>query len=98
MWVNGLPTEAATRRIDGQQWTMQEELLAALVERVDSWGLHEAYRSTPKSFHKHLPDKPITVRRPGQGEAGGNNAHRPRRRAEADAGQADAFFANTPKF
>jgi hypothetical protein len=61
--VNGLPPEAATWRVDGQQWTTVHELLAALVERTDMWGLANARL---KTGGKGLPNHPLRVPRPGE--------------------------------
>jgi hypothetical protein len=67
VWVNGLPQEAATRRVDGWQWTVQEELLAMLLERVDTWGLANARLAADSKTRRALSDaKPIEVPRPGK--------------------------------
>lgn len=61
----GLPPEAAIWRVDGQQWTLAEELLAVIAERTDQWGLFHAYLQTDRKGRSHLPDKPLEVPRPG---------------------------------
>jgi hypothetical protein len=61
--VNGLPPEASTWRIDGQQWTTLHELVAVLIERTDMWGLTSA---RIKTGGKGLPKHPLRVPRPGE--------------------------------
>lgn len=70
LWVlvNGLQPEAAIFRVEGQRWTTREELLAFAVERIDHWGLSQAYLASNKKFHKHLPDEPLQIPRPGRRE------------------------------
>jgi hypothetical protein len=65
VWINGLPPEAATWRVDGQQWTLHEELLARLLERTDQWGLIHARLSASPKAQKLLPSKAMEVPRPG---------------------------------
>ena len=60
--MNGLPPEAAIWRVEGQQWTVRDELMAILVERVDHWGLAQAHIH---STGKGLPSKSIEIPRPG---------------------------------
>lgn len=62
--IQGLPPEAATFRVDGQQWTLVEELLATLAELTDQWGLFHAYLHADKKGRRVLPDKPLEVPRP----------------------------------
>jgi hypothetical protein len=66
--VEGLPPDAAIERIDGQQWTVSDELLALVAERVDAWGLLNARVGTDKKFHRYLPDEPLRISRPGKQE------------------------------
>jgi len=65
VWIKGLPPEAATWRIDGQQWTLHDELLAVLIERVEMWGYAQAHLSADKKARRLLPEKPFQVPRPG---------------------------------
>jgi hypothetical protein len=67
LWVlvNGLPPEASTWRVDGQQWTVQDELLAVAAERIDAWGLMNARLQASKKTQKFLPEKSLEVPRPG---------------------------------
>lgn len=70
MWalINGLPPDAAVWRVDGQQWTLHEELLAIAVERIDAWGVAHARLS---GGGKALKDyTPLRVPRPGVQENG----------------------------
>lgn len=61
--MNGLPPEAAIWRVDGQQWTIRDELLAIAVERIDHWGLAQAYIH---SNGKGLPSESIQLPRPSE--------------------------------
>ena len=58
--MNGLPPEAATFRVDGQQWTTLHELLAINAEVVDQWGLANAQLKSTKK----LKAKPLRITRP----------------------------------
>ena len=64
MWLSGLPPEAATWRVDGQQWTTLHELLAINAELVDQWGLFGA-RMRVKHPEK-LPKESLRIPRPGE--------------------------------
>lgn len=61
-----MPPEAASNRIDGQQWTLTEELIAVLVERVDVWGLYQARLQTAPKHQEHLPKESLRLPRPGE--------------------------------
>ncbi len=89
MLVNGLPPEAAIYRVDGQQWTTRDELLALAIERIDHWGLSAAYLGSDKKFHKNLPDKPLVLPRPGEKQREGRDE---RDRVVTDAREIAAFF------
>jgi hypothetical protein len=95
--VHGLPPEAAIWWVDGQQWTVRDELLAQAVERIDGWGRMNALLHGDKKLRKALPKKPLEVPRPGA-LAKGKPERRQRRRVTTDSDEADAFFASTPKF
>ncbi len=56
-----MPPEAAIWRIDGQQWTPVEALLAVAVERSDLW--HQALWEM--AARPHLKDPPKEMRHPG---------------------------------
>ena len=66
VWVNGLPPEAATWRVDGQQWTIQDELQAIALERIDHWGLVQARLAASPKAARALPTEPMRVPRPGE--------------------------------
>lgn len=57
-----MPPEAATWRVDGQQWTTLHELLALNAEVVDRWGLANAQLKSTKK----LKAEPLRVPRPGE--------------------------------
>lgn len=86
MLVNGLPPEAATWRVDGQQWTRRDELLAALVERVDQWGwANVQVQSGGKALKNY---EPLQVERPT------NPAEREKKdRVVTDAREIAKFFS-----
>lgn len=66
LWVlvNGLPPEAATWRIDGQQWTTLHELVSVVAERIDLWGLTSARIATRGKIGS--TQHPLRVPRPGE--------------------------------
>lgn len=66
MLIDNLPPEAATWRVDGQQWTVRDELLAIVAERVDQWGLVQAHLQSDKKFRQSLPKESIEITRPGE--------------------------------
>lgn len=55
--------------MEGQQWTLQEELLSIIAERVDAWGLFGARLRVAEKHQRHLPDKSLRIPRPGAVEA-----------------------------
>lgn len=63
MWLSGLPPEAATWRVDGQQWTTLHELLAINAEVVDQWGLVGARMRV--KHPERLPKESLSIPRPG---------------------------------
>lgn len=67
LWVlvNGLPPDAATWRVDGQQWTTLHELLALNAEVTDRWGLANAQLKSTKKLNA----KPLRVPRPSDPRA-----------------------------
>jgi hypothetical protein len=67
--VQGLPPEAATWRVDGQQWTLHEELLAIIAERVDTWGLFQTRLRVAQKHQGLLPKEPLRIPRPGEADA-----------------------------
>lgn len=89
-------------RVDGQQWSMHEELLAVTAERVDLWGWVQAHLRADKKAKKALPKKPLEIPRPGirtsTGGAADSQRSEQRRQVNDDPDKADAFFAQTPKF
>jgi hypothetical protein len=87
VWVNGLPPEAAVGRVDGEQWTVRDELLATALERLDHWGLVQAHLNSSPKARKTLPAKSMEVPRPG--EAVEREA---RDRVITDPGQIAQFF------
>lgn len=58
VWLHGLPRDAAVWRPESE-WTMRDELLALLVERVDTWGLNQFKQAGGKAT-----GKPIKIPRP----------------------------------
>jgi len=66
--MNGLPPEAAVWRVDGQQWTVRDELLVTTLERIDHWGLVQARLSANPKVAKHLPTKSMQLPRPGEAQ------------------------------
>lgn len=64
--VEGLPPEAAIQRVGGEQWTSRDELLAAIAERVDAWGLLHARLQMTKKQQKYLPKRSLEIPRPGE--------------------------------
>jgi len=74
-------------RVEGQQWTVRDELFAQLLERVDAWGLTNARIQLPKKHQKYLPESSIQVPRPG--DVANDRA---RDRVITDAREIAAFF------
>jgi hypothetical protein len=86
VWLNGLPPEAAVWRVDGQQWTVRDELLAIVAERVDQWGLVQAHLHGEKKFRQSLPKEAIEISRPRE-------AHEQKDEVITDPRVIEAFFA-----
>lgn len=63
--MEGLSPDAAIHRVDGQRWTVRDELLALILERVDHWGLAQAHIQT-RGKAKGLSEKSMEVPRPGE--------------------------------
>ncbi len=63
VWLSGLPPEAATWRVDGQQWTTLHELLAIQAEVMDQWGLFGARMRV--EHPEKLPEESLRIPRPG---------------------------------
>lgn len=53
-------------RVDGQQWTVRDELAAQAVERIDHWGLVQAHLGASPKARKALPTKAMELPRPGE--------------------------------
>lgn len=87
--VHGLPADAAINRVDGQEWTLIHELLAIAVERVDHWGLAQAYLH---STGKGLPSRSLSIPRPGEGVEPGPD--RGNDRAITDPAEIKQFFGS----
>jgi hypothetical protein len=64
VWISGLPPEAATSRIGGQQWTVRDELLAVNAELADQWGLILARLHCKKGALDNYT--PLRVQRPSE--------------------------------
>jgi len=75
------------RRIDGRQWTDQEDLLALIAERVDAWGLMNARLKVDPKKQKYLPEKSLSITRPGE-----DTEPDRRDRVITDAAEIAAFF------
>jgi hypothetical protein len=81
-----LPEDAAVwreERAKRDQWTIQDELMAVIAERVDYWGQFNARMKGAKS--QHLPE-PLRFPRPGQQPE--------RKHVSTDAREIAAWFTN----
>ncbi len=86
VWLSGLPPEAATWRVDGQQWTTLHELLAINAELADHWGLFGA-RMRVKHPEK-LPEESLRIPRPGSRSGSGGSSES---RRDKDAPKKDRY-------
>lgn len=83
MLVNGLPPEAATFRVDGQQWTPVHELLALNTELTEHLVRLQAGEKAP------VLKEPLRVVRPGEKQSQKSNG---RDRVITDPAEIAAFF------
>lgn len=75
--------------MDGQQWTVTDELLAIVAERVDAWGLFNARAHTEKKHQKQLPKQSLRIPRPGERQ---QQSTEKRDRVITDSREIAAFF------
>lgn len=76
-------------RVNGKQWTVRDEMLALAVERIDHWGLVQAYLH---SNGKGLPDQSIEIARPWGDRTPGAGEEKPKKDRYQKQRERAAFF------